>query len=595
VHQCQVIAAAVLGDKNLYEIDFWGGGVGVNRFIALGEGKFDIAFGSDFLSNRDVFEKRSKLPFSFAPIPYYFAGLTFGGIPRFVNCADNHDYTSIGCQDVKICISSSSSWYDVVTNIFPPENVVGTQGLEFGVREVQQGRCNVLGATRNEVLEENIASLGYNIDLGYAVGNRMHSKSFETWMTRSDDRQWTKMTSWIFEALVQAEQSKITQASAGLMKSTTVFNDPTTKFDNLFRNAVGANGNFGEIWNKTMSVSRPPMNHICNGTSGLILSQGFGSYEDVGLRPREGGHIERIIQRGVLQCAIDPAIGFAAFNEQTNRWSGMEVDICRAIAAAIFNGLPKVDFIIENTIDVFSGIKSGQIDLATGRTRTLEREIKHDSSGGFAFDFSPPYFYDGMIFAGFEPHGQCAAELSFDGTCEGTLICVPEFSTWHDALVELGVPDKNILLTKSSLDSMERHLAMECNTLAYESHKLNQTLISMENYFVGTDRFTEEPLSLMHRSDDPQFSDLIRWIIYGLFYAEEEGITKETSIDMPSTNLFGSELTGIWQNSVRESGGYGEIFARNLDGIVAREGLNLLNRLDGPQLCAVPGTAPLLL
>jgi len=592
--QCQAIAAAVLGNKDAFEIAYWGSDTGINRFIAMSEGKYDIVFGSDFLANRDVFEKKSKLPYSFAPMPYYFAGLTFAGIPKFLDCADNHDYSSPGCQGVKICIAQFSSWYDVVASIFPPESIVGTGGMKSSVPALQQGLCNVFGATRYEVLEENVVSLGYDINLGYAVGDRMHSKSFETWMTRSDDRQWTKITSWIFEALVQAEQSRITQASAVLMKSTTVFNDPRNSFDDLFRNAVGANGNFGEIWDKTMPFSRPSMNHVCNGTSGLIMSQGFGSYGDVGDRPSEGGQIERIIQRGALQCAIDPATGFATFNEQTNRWTGLEVDICRAIAAAIFNGQPKVDFVTTNTTDVFTGVKSGRIDLATGKSRTLEREIKHESSGGFAFDFSPPYFYDGMIFAGFEPYGRCAANLLFDGACTDTLICVSEISTWHEALVALGVPDKNILLTKSTYEGLEKHLAMECNALVSESHKLNQTLIVMDNYFVGTERHTEEPLSLMHRSDDPQFSDLIRWIIYGLIYAEEKGITKERSIDMPTTNLFGSELTGIWQNSVRESGGYGEIFTRNLDGIVARGGLNLLNRLDGPQLCAAPGTAPFL-
>ncbi|KAL3928123.1 MAG: hypothetical protein SGBAC_012784, partial [Bacillariaceae sp.] len=192
------------------------------------------------------------------------------------------------------------------------------------------------------------------------------------------------------------------------------------------------------------------------------------------------------------------------------------------------------------------------------------------------------------------PHGRCAANLFFDETCAETLICVPEVTTWHDALVAMGVPEENILLTTSLSEALEKHLARECNAIVYESNKLDPALKAIEDYFVGTEQHTKEPLSLMHRSDDQQFSDLIRWIIYGLFNAEEKGITKDTSIEMPATNLFGSELTGIWQNSVRESGNYGEIFSRNLDGLVVRDGLNALNRLDGPQLCASPGTAPFI-
>lgn len=526
-------------------------------------------------------------------MPYYSTGLSFAGIPQFVECADNYDYISSACQGIKICVSASSSWYDLVRDIFPLEKIIGTEGFDGSIPALRDGLCNVFGATGAELAQENVERLGYNMSLGYAVGDRIHSKSFETWMTRSADRLWTKMTSWVFEALVQAEESGISQLDAGLMKATPVFNDATFVFDDLFQRAVAANGNFGEIWENRMPFPRPVMNHVCNGTSGLIYSMDFGAFKDLGDRPSPGGHIERILKRGALVCAVSQVKGFAEFNDQTNSWVGFEVDICRAVAAAIFNGPPKVDFVTRSTSELFSGVKSGSIDISTGRTRTLEREIKHGSTGGFAFDFSPPYFFDGMIFGGYEPHGQCAANLDFDGACADTLICVTAGTTWQDAVIAMEIPNENIKLTTSSADALEKHLARECNAIAIESNRLDPTLKATEGYFVGTEFHTKDPLSLMHRSDDQQFSDLIRWIIYGLFYAEENGVTKETSIDMPTTNLFGSELTGIWQNSIRESGNYGEIFSRNLDGLVVREGLNLLNRLDGPQLCASPGTAPL--
>ena len=61
-------------------------------------------------------QKISKSPFSYAAMPYYFAGLTFGGTPEYVECAENYDYLSPGCQDVVICISRLTSWYDVQTD-----------------------------------------------------------------------------------------------------------------------------------------------------------------------------------------------------------------------------------------------------------------------------------------------------------------------------------------------------------------------------------------------------------------------------------------------------------------------------------------------
>jgi hypothetical protein len=59
--QCQAIAAAVLGDANAFSIDYWGGTVGVNRFVALNEGKFDVIFGSDYTANRDIYFMRYVL------------------------------------------------------------------------------------------------------------------------------------------------------------------------------------------------------------------------------------------------------------------------------------------------------------------------------------------------------------------------------------------------------------------------------------------------------------------------------------------------------------------------------------------------------
>src|SRR6056300_581471 len=101
----------------------------------------------------NTFQKISKSPFSYAPMPYYFEGLTFAGIPRFVECADNYDYISVECQDVKVCTGRLTSFYDVISNIFPRENVVGTEGMSASVSAIREGLCNVLADIRYIVRE----------------------------------------------------------------------------------------------------------------------------------------------------------------------------------------------------------------------------------------------------------------------------------------------------------------------------------------------------------------------------------------------------------------------------------------------------------
>jgi hypothetical protein len=75
--QCEIIASSIFGNSSAHRLDFWGGQGNVNRFTALNDGTFDVIFGSDYTANRDIFEKVSKTPFSYASMPYYFAGLTF--------------------------------------------------------------------------------------------------------------------------------------------------------------------------------------------------------------------------------------------------------------------------------------------------------------------------------------------------------------------------------------------------------------------------------------------------------------------------------------------------------------------------------------
>ena len=128
------------------------------------------------------------------------------------------------------------------------------------------------------------------------------------------------------------------------------------------------------------------------------------------------------------------------------------------------------------------------------------------------------------------------------------------------------------------------------NAIAHEGYVFENIPEELQPFHSGQNFHTKEPLGAMSRSDDPQFSDFLRWITYAIIYAEEEGITKETSERMPTTNLFGEDLTNIFRDSIKAVGNYEEVFERNLGGLLPRTTVNTINRSNGPHMYALLGT-----
>ena len=115
--------------------------------------------------------------------------------------------------------------------------------------------------------------------------------------------------------------------------------------------------------------------------------------------------------------------------------------------------------------DHFYLLVAGAIDIVASRvTIILQREIR-EATTGQSLDFSPPYFYDAMIFTGILPYGLCADELKFDGTevstdCVNTNICVMDGSSWLDAMLgRLNIPDNHLVIVKSPSEMKEKPIS----------------------------------------------------------------------------------------------------------------------------------------
>jgi general L-amino acid transport system substrate-binding protein len=425
-------------------------------------------------------------------------------------------------------------------------------------------------------------------EASYEIGSNLFTKSFETWLTRRDDRVWSKFTSWLLEALIEAEESGITKSTSDQMATTEAFGP---EFRNMFQNAVNAVGNFGDMWEPIASL-RIGKNSLNDGTSGLLLSMDMGNIDTVNEDGIQGFLMRQILVNGQIKCGVVQKPGFALYNETTGSWTGLEIDICKGISAALFRGEIKMEVVELDFGHSFYALTNETVDVMFGFTRTMEREVNY--AGSESYDFSPPYFHDGLIFAGPLPHGKCAEDQNFGENCTGTVVCVPVAE-----LGSLNIPVDNMIVATSIEDAILKHTRGECNAIAGAMSVLDKNKLEdagyqfgSGEYYIGKRRYTKQPLSVVSRSIDSQFSDFLRWIIYGFIYAEETGIKQSNAALMPQVFLFGDAYSGVpnmWRDSIGAVGNYGTMYESNLEGIVAREGLNLLND-GGGQVYAYPGT-----
>lgn len=343
-------------------------------------------------------------------------------------------------------------------------------------------------------------------------------------------------------------------------------------------------------------IPRGGMNRINGGDTGLLYSFPFGNLQSVGTDIEQTSPTIRAIrQRGFLNCGVNNRKGFASFDPVTRSWSGFDVELCRAIAAAVFEGVDHVVYSDLPTSERFKVLADGRVDvLARLTTWTMQRDILEPSSNA-AFSFASPYFHDGVQFAGVPPFDQCAETLDvFSPSCQALKFCVLDGSTSHDKLSQLfhGKYYTTKLIFDEIIDALNDG---SCNAIAGGFHDVAVSTIREKGYAgpyqVRETRFSKDPLGIVTRQDDGDvvWSNFVRWINWALIYAEENNITQATAIDMPRSTLFGPLRSETFFHVVNTVGNYGEMYERNFAELVHRGGLNALNDNNGPQMYALAG------
>ncbi len=285
--------------------------------------------------------------------------------------------------------------------------------------------------------------------------------------------------------------------------------------------------------------------------------------------------LNTIKTRGILNCGANGTLGGFGLPDAQGNWTGLDVDFCRALAAAIFNDPNKVKFVALTAKDRFTALQSGDVDvLARNTTWTSSR----DTSLGL--NFSVVNYYDGQGFL-------VRKSLKVNSALElnDAAVCVQQGTTTELNLADYFRANKMKLKTVTFASADELIKAYDsgrCDAFTTDASGLyaeRLRLAKSDDHIVLPEIISKEPLGPSVRHGDDQWQDIVKWTHFAMVTAEELGITK-ASVDeaMKSNNpdirrLLGAEgnygeqlgLTKDWgYRIIKHIGNYGELFEKNV-------------------------------
>jgi len=293
-----------------------------------------------------------------------------------------------------------------------------------------------------------------------------------------------------------------------------------------------------------------------------------------------GKDLDSIKSRGALICGV-PGGGIAGFGvaDSQGKWTGLDIDVCRAVAATIFGDSEKVKYVPLTSQQRFTALQSGEVDILSNNTTwTLTRDT------ALGLDFGAVTYYDGQGFLVNKKLGvKSAKELN------GATICVAPGTT-----TELNLADyfratkmtfKPVVIEKVE-EVRAAFFSGRCDVYTTDSSSLYATRAAnvpapatAEDFIVLPEIISKEPLAPAFRHGDNQFGDIVRWTQYAMLEAEEYGIDSKNVDDMlKSENPSIKRILGVtpgmgkslgvdekWvYNIVKQVGNYGESFERNV-------------------------------
>ncbi|MBB4064944.1 amino acid ABC transporter substrate-binding protein [Gellertiella hungarica] len=306
-------------------------------------------------------------------------------------------------------------------------------------------------------------------------------------------------------------------------------------------------------------------------TVALAAAAGFGA------SAASADTLDNVKQKGFVQCGVNNGLAGFGSQDSAGNWAGLDVDFCKAVAAAVFGDATKVKYTPLSAKDRFPALQSGEVDLlARNTTWTISRDTQ------LGFNFRPINYYDGQGFMVKKSLGvKSALELS------GAAVCVQTGTTTELNLADYFKSNKMeykpvVFEKQEEVDAA--YDAGRCDVYTTDQsglYAIRLTLKQPDEHEILPEIISKEPLGPAVRQGDDKWFDIVSFTHYAMVTAEEFGITQANLDEMlksenPDIKRFLGEeaestigkdlgLDNKWAyNVIKAVGNYGESFERNV-------------------------------
>ncbi len=293
--------------------------------------------------------------------------------------------------------------------------------------------------------------------------------------------------------------------------------------------------------------------------------------------------LDNVKQRGTLICGVSQGLPGFSTPDDKGVWTGLDVDVCKAIAAAIFNDPAKVKFVPLTAKDRFTALQSSEVDVLSRNTTWT---ISRDTSLGL--NFAGVTYYDGQ---GFMVRKSLKVKSALE--LNGASVCTQTGTT-----TELNVADYfrsqklkyEIVAFATNDETIKAYDNGRCDVFTTDASGLYAERLKLakpDDHIVLPEIISKEPLGPAVRHNDDQWLDIVKWTTFALITAEELEITQANVDQMLKSDnpevkrLLGTEgaygeglgLTKDWAyRIIKHVGNYGEVFERNV-GVTTKLGI----------------------
>ena len=307
----------------------------------------------------------------------------------------------------------------------------------------------------------------------------------------------------------------------------------------------------------------------------VIIALAFAASAAFAAAPASAQTLNTVKQRGALQCGANGTLAGFGLPDAQGNWTGLDVEFCRALAAAIFNDPTKVKFVPLTAKDRFTALQSGEVDvLARNTTWTSSRDTQ------LGLNFTGVNYYDGQGFM-----VRKALKVNSALELNDAAICVQQGTTTELNLADYFRANKMKLKTvtfASANEAVKAYDAGRCDAYTTDASGLyaeRLRTVNPNDHVVLPEIISKEPLGPSVRHGDDQWFDIVKWVHNAMVIAEELAVTKANVDEMVKSDnpeikrLLGSEgkhgealgLTNDWAyRIVKHVGNYGEVFERTV-------------------------------